>query len=125
MRTLLALFCFLLAGTPAWAHHSIAAEYDRAKPVTHRGVVTRIDWTNPHVFLYIDEKADDGEVVNWGLECYAPNVLRHAGFFKDTLKVGDYITVTGWAAKDLKQRFAGREINLTDGRTFFVGPSTQ
>lgn len=69
---------------------------------------------NPHVFLYIDEKMENGEVVNWGFECYAPNVLRHAGFFKDTLKIGDYITVTGWAAKDLKQRFAGKSVYRTD-----------
>ena len=120
MRTFLALFCFLLAGTPALAHHSIAAEYDRTRPVTHSGVVTAIDWMNPHVFVYFDE-----EMVTWGFECYAPNILRHAGFSKDTLKVGDYITVTGWAAKDLKQRFAGREISLPDGRKYLVGPPSQ
>ena len=124
MRTLLALFC-LLAGTPARAHHSLASEYDRTKPVTHGGVVTAIDWMNPHVFLYIDEKTENGDVVNRGFECYAPNILRHAGFSKDTLKIGDYITVTGWAAKDFKQRFAGREISLRDGRKFFVGPPSQ
>lgn len=105
---------------PASAHHSLASEYDRTKPVTHEGIITAIDWMNPHVFIYIDEKGK-----NWGFECYAPNVLRHNGFVKDTLKVGDHITVTGWAAKDLNQRFAGREIVLPDGRKFFVGPPSQ
>lgn len=125
MRTLRAIFCLFLAGFPALAHHSLAAEYDRTKPVTHKGVITAIDWMNPHVFLYIDEKTENGEVVNWGFECYAPNVLRHEGLFRDTLKVGDRIIVTGWAAKDLKQRFAGREVSLPDGRKFFVGPPSQ
>ena len=125
MRTFLTIGCCLLAGIPAWAHHSIASEYDRTKPVTHRGVITAIEWMNPHVFIYLDEKMENGEIVNWGFECYAPNVLRRTGFVKDALKVGDSVTVTGWAAKDLKQRFAGREITLPDGRHFFVGPASQ
>jgi hypothetical protein len=116
------VFGVLLAGTPALAHHSFAAEYDAAKPVTHTGVVTQIDWMNPHVYIYLDEKGEDGKVVNWGFEGYPPNTLRRVGLAKDMLKIGDTITVTGWVAKDSSQRFAGREISWPDGRKFFVGP---
>jgi hypothetical protein len=121
----LVLFGLLSNGVPVWAHHSFAAEYDSSKPVTHSGVVTKIDWMNPHVYIYIDEKSPDGKTVNWGFEGYPPNTLRRVGLAKDMLKIGDSITVTGWVAKDGSQRFAGREISWPDGRKFFVGPPAQ
>jgi hypothetical protein len=111
-----------MACVPAWAHHSFAAEYDSQKAVTHKGTVTRIDWMNPHVYIYIDEKSENGKVVNWGFEGYPPNTLRRVGLARDMLKVGDSISVTGWVAKDGSARFAGREITWQDGRKFFVGP---
>jgi hypothetical protein len=112
----------LLAAAPVWAHHSFAAEYDNQKPVTHKGVVTKIDWMNPHVYIYIDEKSEDGKVVNWGFEGYPPNTLRRVGLARDMLKLGDSVSVTGWASKDGSARFAAREITWTDGRKFFIGP---
>jgi Family of unknown function (DUF6152) len=112
----------LLAAAPVWAHHSFAAEYDNQKPVTHKGVVTKIDWMNPHVYIYIDEKSEDGKVVNLAFEGYPPNTLRRVGLARDMLKIGDSVSVTGWSSKDGSPRFAAREITWTDGRKFFIGP---
>jgi hypothetical protein len=123
IQTALLFGIFLFsASLPLAAHHSFAAEYDGQKPVTHKGVVTKIDWMNPHVYIYIDEKGEDGKVINWGFEGYPPNTLRRVGLSRDMLKVGDNITVTGWEAKDGSPRFAGREITWPDGKKFFVGP---
>src|SRR5450631_3183652 len=99
----------------ASAHHSFAAEYDSTKPVTLSGTVTRIDWMNPHSYVYIDVKGADGKVVNWGFEGYPPNTLRRVGFTRDMLKMGDSISVSGWLAKDGSNQFAGREITFSNG----------
>jgi hypothetical protein len=112
----------LLAAAPVWAHHSFAAEYDNQKPVTHKGVVTKIEWQNPHVYIYIDEKSEDGKVLNWAFEGYPPNTLRRVGLARDMLKIGDNVSVTGWSSKDGSLRFAAREITWTDGKKFFIGP---
>ncbi|HJT86820.1 MAG TPA: DUF6152 family protein [Bryobacteraceae bacterium] len=115
----------LVAGAPARAHHSFAAEYDVKQPVTLKGVVTRIAWENPHTYIYIDVKDESGKVVNWGFEGYPPNTLRRTGWTKEMLKVGDTVSVTGWRAKDSSTQIAGREVTLPDGRKVFVGPAAQ
>ena len=84
-----------LAAAPVAAHHSFAAEYDAAKPVTLKGTVTRIEWTNPHARFYVDVKDPDGTVVNWNLELASPNVLVRQGWTRQSLKIGDLISVTG------------------------------
>lgn len=112
----------LIMTAPVWAHHSFVAEYDSQKPVTHKGTVTRIEWQNPHVYVYIDEKSEDGKVVNWALEGYPPNTLRRVGLARDMLKIGDNVTVTGWSSRDGSARFAAREITWQDGRKFLIGP---
>jgi hypothetical protein len=129
MRTtflvLLIAFGVALATAPLLAHHSFAAEYDGKKPIHLEGVVTRIDWENPHVYIYLDVKDEAGHVVNWALEGHPPNTLRRTGWTKDALKVGDTISVTGWRSKDDSDRMAGREVTLPDGKKLFLGPPSE
>jgi len=112
----------LLASLPAVAHHSFAAEYDTKAPVALSGVVTKIEWTNPHIYYYIDVKDESGNVANWAFEGYPPNTLRRVGFSRDLLKPGDAVSVTGWAARDGSKRAASRELTLSNGRKIFSGP---
>lgn len=91
----------LAVAFPVCAHHSFPAQYDASKPVTLTGTVTRVEWTNPHIFIYIDvEDEDTGEVVNWALEMGGPNALLRLGWKRDSLKPDDVITVEGSLARD-------------------------
>jgi hypothetical protein len=91
----------LAAGLPAQAHHSFPAEYDAAKPVTLTGKVTKVEWTNPHIFIYIDvPDAKTGALVNWALELGGPNSLMRLGWKRDSLKAGDVVTAEGSLARD-------------------------
>lgn len=110
-----------LAATPAAAHHSFAAEYDAAKPVTLKGTVTRIEWTNPHARFYVDVKDPDGTVVNWNLELASPNVLVRQGWTRQSLKIGDEISVTGSSAKDGSKMANARNVTLAGGKRVFAG----
>jgi len=82
------------------AHHSFAAQYDRAKPHTIAGTVTKVEWTNPHIYLYVAVKDDAGKETVWAVEGMAPNALYRQGWRPDTVNVGDMITVEGWLARD-------------------------
>src|ERR1700737_2350691 len=96
-----AVACLLVAALPALAHHSFGAEYDANKPITLTGVVTKIEWTNPHFFFFIDATDKDGAVTNWKFEGYPPNVLSRIGWRRDvTMRVGDTVTVFAWRARD-------------------------
>lgn len=112
----------MLGVAPVWAHHSFAAEYDSAQLITLKGVITKVEWTNPHIYIYIDVKDASGNVTNWSLEGYPPNTLKRTGFSKDLLKVGDEVTATAYKSKDGTNTGAGREITFPDGSKKFAGP---
>jgi Family of unknown function (DUF6152) len=105
------------------AHHSFGAEYDSTKPVTLTGVITKVEWTNPHSYFFLDVKDAKGNVANWKLEGYPPSVLSRTGWKKDvTMKTGDTVTVFGWHARDGTNWAHSRQVTFPDGKKLFFGP---
>ena len=109
----------LIAGTSLQAHHSFAAEFDSTKPIKLTGVVTKVEWTNPHVWFYVNVKDEKtGEVTNWGAEMGPPHGLQRRGWRRETLKIGEQVTVEGSLAKNGSKRMNARSVLLvsTGGR---------
>ena len=119
---------FVIVGAyamPAAAHHSFAAEFDGAKVVTMTGKVSKVEWTNPHAFFYVDVKDEKtNEVANWACELNSPNSLMRLGWTRDSMKVDDVITVTGSLAKDGSKLLNARTIVMANtGKRLFAGSS--
>jgi len=110
-----------LASAPVFAHHSFAAEFDAAKPVKVSGAVTNIEWLNPHIWLYVDVKDEGGKMTRWSFEGGPPNALYRQGWRRDSLKVGDTVTVDGFQAKDGTHTANARGVVLPDGKKVFAG----
>jgi hypothetical protein len=111
----------LLAAVPARAHHAFSAEFDGDKPVTLRGALTRMEWSNPHGWIYLDVKESDGSTSNWQVEFGTPNALVRRGLRMADFVVGSEIVISGFRAKDGTHTANGRTIKFVDGREFFVG----
>jgi Family of unknown function (DUF6152) len=120
MRSLLVLaLAGLMTAGAALAHHSLAAEFDSAKPVTITGTFTSIDWRNPHGWLYVDVKDAAGKVVKWQVELGSPNQMARSGWNKDSVKAGEELVIAGIMAKDGTNTVSSRNIKFKDGRTVF------
>ena len=105
------------------AHHSFAAQYDRNKPATLTGAVTKLDWINPHARFFMDVKDASGKVTNWEIELAAPAMLLRRGWTRNDLKVGENVTVNGSLAKDGSNLLNASNVTLGDGKKVFAGSS--
>ena len=124
MKIKLAAFlgmAFTAAVLPMEAHHSFAAEYDASKAIRITGVISKVEWTNPHSYLYIDVRDENGNLATWTCEGGAPNTLSRRGFTKNAIKIGDTVTIDGYGAKDGSRLMDARRITLSDGRSFYSG----
>jgi hypothetical protein len=111
----------LLAPSAMLAHHAYTAEFDTTKPVKLTGVLTRLEWSNPHIWIYLDIKDDQGKVTNWGFSASPPGMLTRRGITKNSLKTGEVLTISGHRAKDGSNNASGNIVKFADGRDARIG----
>jgi hypothetical protein len=105
----------------ALAHHAYTAEFDTSKPIKLSGVLTKVEWANPHIWLYLDVKDDTGKVTNWGFSASPPGMLTRRGITKNSLKLGDVLTISGHRAKDGSNNSSGNVVTFADGHDAMIG----
>ena len=114
----------IIAGPSAFAHHAFSAEFDAKQPIKMTGTVTKLEWQNPHTWFYIDVKDDVGKITNWGLEMGSPNLLIRSGWSRNSMKMGDVVTVEGYRSKDGSNIANAWVVTLTNtGQRLFAGSS--
>jgi hypothetical protein len=123
MKTGLLSVTLLVAALPAFAHHSFSAEYDIEKPVTITGTLTKLEWVNPHGWIYVDVKGADGKVVNWAIEFGGPNALLRRGVRKTDFPLGVELVIKGYLAKNGTPTVNGTSVKFPDGRNLYTGSS--
>ncbi len=117
------VFALMIAAKPVLAHHAFSAEFDQAKPVKVQGEISRLEWTNPHAWIFIDSKGADGKVVTWRFEMGAPNALLRAGWSKSDIKPGTQVTISGFLARAGGSVGNAYQVRLADGRDLFAASS--
>lgn len=121
MRARFATMLVVLAPAAMLAHHAYTAEFDTTKPVKLTGVLTRLEWSNPHIWIYLDVKDDQGKVTNWGFSASPPGMLVRRGITKNSLKSGEVLTISGHRAKDGSNNASGNIVKFADGRDARIG----
>ena len=120
---LLVAAALLAAAVPALAHHAFSAEFDQSKPVKVQGSISKLEWTNPHAWIFIDSKGTDGKVVTWRFEMGAPNALLRAGWSRTDIKPGTEVTISGFLARSGGSVGNAYQVRLADGRDLFAASS--
>jgi hypothetical protein len=115
---------WLAMTAPIFAHHSVSAEFDVHRPMTFAGVITKVEWSNPHIYFYVDVKESGERLTNWAFESAGPNTLARMGWMRDTLKVGDRVTVVGFPARDGAHVASAQEVTLSNGRKVLAEANT-